>query len=249
MEWGHLSCARLILETTLEGLDEFAIAFDFLTRVPVIHNQSSCPWTTAQAETVNSSGVEEIGGATASGRGGYSGKDQGVNPRRVFNLQFFVEARTAKEEREMKRRQSRPGPKWIAFGSTPPRSHGCREAYTYVNAGHEGENSDEGFEGRQAGAKTSGLMSYTRFGECPSWYGIGRTCSLDLQGRRVDSFASLPSKLKKKVLEVEPGFDVGPPTTLEECRALAAEEREAREGRRRRTRTLRRPFGVSGLED
>lgn len=212
------------------------------------YDRSLCPWTTAQAETVNSSGVEEIGGATTPGSGRRSDSDQGATPRRVFNLQFFVEARTPKEEREMKRRQSRPGPKWIAFGSTPPRSHGCRESYTYVNAEHEGENSGAGFEGQQ-GARTSGLMSYTRFGECPSWYGIGRTCSLDLQGRRIDSFASLPSKLKEKVLEVEPGFDVGPPTTLEECRALAAEAREAREGRRRRMRTLRRPFGVSSLEN
>lgn len=207
-----------------------------------------------QAETVNRNGVEEIGGG-GSGPGGSGGRGGGAAPRRVFNLHFFVEARTPKEERELKRRLNRPGSKWVAFGSTPPRSQGCKEAYSYVTGTGDGapaEPERNGGPERQRRKPTSslGLMSYTRYGECPSWYGAGRMCGLDLQAKRIESFAALPAKLRRKVLEVDPGFGEGPPATLEECRAKAAEERqELEERRRRRRRSWRRPLGILSAED
>lgn len=210
------------------------------------------------------------------------------SPRRVFNLHFFVEARTPKEERELKRWQDRPGARWIAFGSPPPKAHGCKEVYSYITgreAAGGGEpdtgeeergpsrlpwlrkgkrNDDAASEGgtadrgggtarssppeRSGGSANGGLMSYTRYGECPTWYGTGRMCGLDVQAKRVDSFESLPSKLREQVLEVDPDFEEGPPGTMEEVRRAAREERMEREEERRRRgkRSLRRPFGSWG---
>ncbi|CBJ32493.1 expressed unknown protein [Ectocarpus siliculosus] len=260
-----------------------------------------------KAETANNNGVEEIEG----GRGGWfpggardlgSGKDErslsrspSSPPRRVFNLHFFVEARTPKEERELKRWQERPGARWIAFGSPPPRAHGCKEVYSYVtgseregggggNERKEGKkarlpwawnrskaasdaregddnaevvddgsvalasSSSSSSSGRGGRGGAGGLMSYTRYGECPTWYGTGRMCGLDVQARRVDSFSSLPAKLREKVLEVDPEFEVGPPGTMGEVRRAAREQRLEREEERRRKgrRSLRRPFGAWG---
>ena len=92
------------------------------------------------------------------------------------------------------------------------------------------------------------MMSYTRYGECPTWYGTGRMCGLDIQAKRVDSFESLPARLRVKVREVDPDFEAGPPATIEECRLVARKEREDREEdkRRRGKRSLRRPFGSWG---
>lgn len=233
------------------------------------HPQSTYP----QAETANSNGVEEIGsgGRSIFGSGKSSGEQssssfgRGTSPsRRVFNLHFFVEARTPKEERELKRWQDRPFGRWVAFGATPPRAHGCKESYSYVaGGGAEGGVEKPKVRGvksgvaEESGARSSlrrrkgeeigggGLMSYTRYGECPTWYGTGRMCGLDVQARRVDSFESLPDKLKEKVLEVDPEFETGPPATMEECRLAAARERERREEERerRRKKSWRRPFG------
>lgn len=217
----------------------------------------TCPVPRTQAETTNSNSVEDIG-EVAEGNGGIGGgrRSKGGRgaPRRVFNLHLFVETRTPKEERELKRRQSRPGSKWVAFGSTPPRAHGCKESYSYVSGGSAGDfgsgkSRRDGTSGEQA-PTAMGLMSYARFGECPSWYGVGRTCSVDLQARRIDSFAALPSRLRQKVLEIDPEFGAGPPSTLEECRAVAARERRARDERRGRARrSLRRPLGIRGSDD
>ncbi|CAB1109485.1 unnamed protein product [Ectocarpus sp. CCAP 1310/34] len=260
-----------------------------------------------KAETANNNGVEEIEG----GRGGWfpgGARDLGIvnderslarssssPPRRVFNLHFFVEARTPKEERELKRWQERPGARWIAFGSPPPRAHGCKEVYSYVT-GREREGGRGGNERKEEGKKdrlpwawnrnkaasdaregdddaegvddgtvalassssssprlgggggAGGLMSYTRYGECPTWYGTGRMCGLDVQARRVDSFASLPAKLREEVLKVDPEFEAGPPGTMGEVRRAAREQRLEREEERRRKgkRSLRRPFGTWG---
>lgn len=259
-----------------------------------------------QAETANNNGVEEVeggggGGGFFSGGGGSrlsNGKDgrslvPAHAPRRVFNLHFFVEARTPKEERELKRWQERPGAKWISFGTPPPRAHGCKEVYSYITGrgGGGGEGGEAGGEetargegrgklmlpwfsnrkndmpdggataggnggkallpassppsrGSGGGRGSGGLMSYTRYGECPTWYGTGRMCGLDVQARRVDSFASLPAKLRKKVLEVDPEFEAGPPGTMEEVRRAARENRlEREEKRRRKGRSLRGLFG------
>lgn len=231
-----------------------------------------------QAETANSNGVEEVGeddGNDFFGGGSFrKGKGQSSSgrasppsssPRRVFNLHFFVEARTPKEERELKKWQNRPGARWIAFGSPPPPAHGCKEAYSYVSGG-AGINGGKPARGKRKGAAVAaggggggggspsssrgggGLMSYTRYGECPTWYGTGRMCGLDVQAKRVDSFQSLPKRLREKVREVDPEFEVGPPATLEECRLAAKKEREDKEEERRRRgkRSLRRPLGSWG---
>lgn len=250
-----------------------------------------------QAETANNNGVEEVesgGGGFFSGGGGsrLSNGNDGRTPspthapRRVFNLHFFVEARTPKEERELKRWQERPGAQWIAFGTPPPRAHGCKEVYSYITGGGRGEGGGKGRGGeitglREEGGKlklpwfsdrksdmpdpgvtagsnggmalssassspsrgSGGLMSYTRYGECPTWYGTGRMCGLDVQAKRVDSFASLPAKLKQKVLEVDPEFEAGPPGTMEEVRRAARKKRlEREEERRRKGRSLRGLF-------
>lgn len=261
----------------------------------------------SQAETENNNGVEEVeggGGGLFSGGGGGGGRfgsskdgrslsvssPSSSSPRRVFNLHFFVEARTPKEERELKRWRDRPGARWIAFGSPPPRAHGCKEVYSYVTGrggggrggpeggmGEEGTgklklpwfakrkgkteaNAAAGGSGDRALAPSSsssssrgnggggGLMSYTRYGECPTWYGTGRMCGLDVQAKRVDSFASLPAKLKQKVLEMDPDFEAGPPGTMEEVRRVAKKQRLEREAesRRKGRRSLRRPFGSWG---
>ena len=272
-----------------------------------------------QAETANNNGVEEVeggGGGFFSGGGGGGGGSSGggrfgnkndrslsipsssspssSSPRRVFNLHFFVEARTPREERELKRWQERPGGRWIAFGSPPPRAHGCKEVYSYVTGSGAGRiggseaGEGGGREKRGAGklrlpwlakrkrddevngaaggsgntaltpassSSTSGrngggggLMSYTRYGECPTWYGTGRMCGLDVQAKRVDSFASLPAKLRQKVLEMDPDFEAGPPGTMSEVRRAARKQRLEREEERRRKgrRSLRRPFGTWG---
>lgn len=257
---------------------------------------------TRQAETANINGVEEIGSDLGRGwgrRGGGGGGDN-VGLRRVFNLHFFVEARTAKEERELKRRESRPGAKWIAFGATPPPSHGCREVYSYISGGEGGVGGGGGGAGKakmrghrdnsdvsgptragilrevggggwrrrrgdgggfaedsgaansqgKVGAPTEGLLTYTRYGECPSWYGTGQMCGLDVQAKRVRSFANLPDKLKKRVLDVDPTFESGLPRSLEECRVRVALEKKAREEeRRKRRRSWRWPLGTWGSRD
>lgn len=207
--------------------------------------------------------MEEIDGySVGPGALGFGREDLASSPRRVFNLHFFVEARTPKEERDLKKWQNRPGAKWIAFGATPPRAHGCKEVYSYVSGSRAGEKSerksvrakkgntgavDATNEGTSSGA--GGLMSYTRYGECPTWYGTGRMCGLDVQARRVDSFESLPLKLKERVLHVDPEFDVGPRgCTMEEYRLLAAQEYAMRKGERRRNKwSLRRPFAQDSL--
>ncbi|CAM9910674.1 unnamed protein product [Discosporangium mesarthrocarpum] len=82
-------------------------------------------------------------------------------------------------------------------------------------------------------------MTYARYGECPAWYGAGRMCSLDIQGREIGSFRALPEGLKQMVLREDPGFEDAHPRTLEECRKGIEEETEARE-RARRARRHRR---------
>lgn len=102
----------------------------------------------------------------------------------------------------------------------------------------------------KAGATTEGLLTYTRYGECPSWYGTGQMCGLDVQAKRVCSFADLPAKLRKRVLEVDPAFESGLPGSLEECRVRAALERKAKEEERRKNRrSWRRPLGTWGSGD
>lgn len=210
------------------------------------------------------------GGRLGKGARGRGQRDESTSasPRRVFNLHFFVEARTPKEERELKRWQDRPGARWVAFGPTPPRAYGCKEVYSYVSGHEEADRAEQeepktrgkagdvvaaGAEGGGSSASGGGgggggLMSYTRHGECPTWYGTGRMCGLDIQARRVDSFESLPAKLREKVREVDPEFEAGPPGTMAEGRLAARKEREAKEEERRKKSkiSLRRPFGSWG---
>ncbi|CAM9910607.1 unnamed protein product, partial [Discosporangium mesarthrocarpum] len=102
-----------------------------------------------KAETVNNNCVQEVGGIGGASDGSTGGPGGGLpallrgmlarsppspSPQRVFNIQFFVEARTPKEERERERRRSksRPGSHLVAFGSTPLSVPSCKESYSYV---------------------------------------------------------------------------------------------------------------------
>ncbi|CAM9910488.1 unnamed protein product [Sphacelaria rigidula] len=97
------------------------------------------------------------------------------------------------------------------------------------------------------GNAAEGFLTYTRYGECPAWYGAGQMCGLDVQAKRVGSFAELPAKLRKRVLDVDPSFESGLPESLEECRDRAALERQAKkEEWLKHRRSWRRPFGNWG---
>ncbi len=63
--------------------------------------------------------------------------------------------------------------KWVSFGPSSSPKYGCKETYKY-----ELNNDDESEEH---------TISYHRLGECPSWYGPGRMCTLDMLARRVPS--------------------------------------------------------------
>ncbi len=63
--------------------------------------------------------------------------------------------------------------KWVGFGPSSSPKHGCKETYKY-ELDNDGETEAH-------------TMSYHRLGECPSWYGPGRICTLDMLARRVPS--------------------------------------------------------------
>lgn len=49
-------------------------------------------------------------------------------------------------------------------------------------------------------------VRYTRYGECPPWYGPGRMCTLELVGRKVPSFSHAPPLAASIAAEKVPGF-------------------------------------------
>ena len=72
------------------------------------------------------------------------------------------------------------GNKWIGFGPTPPPDYGCKESYNYVQS----TQPQKALKGSSSNSSSSGgLLTYHRYGECPSWYGPGKMCSLDIQVR------------------------------------------------------------------
>ena len=48
-------------------------------------------------------------------------------------------------------------------------------------------------------------VRYSRYGECPPWYGPGKMCTLELVGKRIDSFRDAPPLAARIASEV-PGF-------------------------------------------
>lgn len=60
---------------------------------------------------------------------------------------------------------------------------------------------------RQEQSKLPGpAVKYTRYGECPPWYGPHQYCSLELVGRRVDSLQDAPSLAAKLASRTIPDF-------------------------------------------
>ncbi|KAG5178821.1 hypothetical protein JKP88DRAFT_328614 [Tribonema minus] len=133
---------------------------------------------------------------SSQGRRGKGGAWGGGPTARVFSLNFFVSARSGSTKRR--------GNKWIGIGPSPPPEYGCKESYTYVAR-----------EGGQDGEPDTGLMTYHRYGECPSWYAPGKMCSLDMQARRVESFSALPKPLQSAVRKLVPSFCNVPHTAQE----------------------------------
>jgi hypothetical protein len=49
-------------------------------------------------------------------------------------------------------------------------------------------------------------VRYTRYGECPPWYGVGKMCTLELVGHRVPSVRDAPPLAASLAAERVPGF-------------------------------------------
>lgn len=58
-------------------------------------------------------------------------------------------------------------------------------------------------DGEDITRSKSCTLRYTRYGEGPPWYGIGRTCALELWGRRIDSLDEAPNVVKALVMGEE----------------------------------------------
>ena len=117
------------------------------------------------------------GGSSALGSVNYN--DDTANDDDPLELQVFSMPKelttdllnTANEDdatQEPRRRS-----KLIQFGATPAqtKSRGAREIYRFMK---------------------DGRMRYTRYGEGPVWYGVGRMCQLELIGTRLAPGQSLP---------------------------------------------------------
>ena len=50
------------------------------------------------------------------------------------------------------------------------------------------------------------VVRYTRYGECPPWYGAGRMCTLELVGRKVSSLEDVPPLVASLAAEQLTGF-------------------------------------------
>jgi len=59
---------------------------------------------------------------------------------------------------------------------------------------------------KQQSKKPEPAMKYTRYGECPPWYGPQQYCSLELVGRRVSSLQDAPSLAAKSASLTIPDF-------------------------------------------
>ena len=66
--------------------------------------------------------------------------------------------------------------------------------------------SDDDYHTRSEHYTKSGdIVRYTRYGECPPWYGPSKMCSLEMVGRRVDSLLDAPPLAAQLASQV-PGF-------------------------------------------
>ncbi|CAB9503239.1 expressed unknown protein [Seminavis robusta] len=99
--------------------------------------------------------------------------------------------------------------KLIEFGTGSSRSKdkfGARETYSYTNipaSGSLAPPTRRGWWGRPKTATTTTppQVRYSRYGEGPPFVGPGRTCTLELQGKRVSSVDDLPPFLANVVAE------------------------------------------------
>jgi len=66
--------------------------------------------------------------------------------------------------------------------------------------------SDDDYHNQSEHNTESGdIVRYTRYGECPPWYGPSKMCSLEMVGRRVDSLLDAPPLAAQLASQV-PGF-------------------------------------------
>ena len=105
----------------------------------------------------------------------------------------------------------------IQFGTSKMEQknrYGARETYSYINI-----PNDAGNEQRRQGWKLPNLLGikkrdddlpcqvrYTRYGEGPPFYAPGRMCSLELRGRRVQSYEEIPPVISSLINDRIPGF-------------------------------------------
>jgi hypothetical protein len=111
---------------------------------------------------------------------------------------------------------------WIQFGTSSKQQQqqpgsssttfGVRETYSYSTASY----SENSFRNRPRDWLDRLLrttpppeqvsMKYTRYGEAPPWYGAGKYCMLELQGRKVASVEEAPPLAASIAAERVPGF-------------------------------------------
>lgn len=100
----------------------------------------------------------------------------------------------------------------VQFGASSQKAHnnrfGARETYSYTM-----EDSPSwlarspSWLARFWGVKNDvPRLRYTRYGEGPPWYGPGKYCMLELQGRRVNSLSEAPPLATSVAAQRVPGF-------------------------------------------
>jgi len=100
------------------------------------------------------------------------------NPRHLFAYSVFVNREPLKAKRTR-------GPSWITFGAPPKPTTAIKEAYSFLTTGERGGGT---------------LLSYSRHGDCPSWYGVGEAASLELQAKWVGPRGRLAPPVRALVL-------------------------------------------------
>jgi hypothetical protein len=98
--------------------------------------------------------------------------------------------------------------KIIQFGASPKQDDarfGARETYSYTFPQSYTKRSWRFWEPPQEQPPNACTVKYIRYGEGPPWYGPGKYCALELQGRRIQSVEDL-SPLSATVAAQIPGF-------------------------------------------
>lgn len=68
------------------------------------------------------------------------------------------------------------------------------------------------------------FMHFKRYGECPSWCGVGKRCSTEITATRFDSFDELPSTIIDFFSRACPKFDCDPSSCTREAFDLASDD-------------------------